>query len=236
MGSTSTVINELQWDVDADINGTSLCGYFNSGRPFTLTVAYLKAASGQDPTAAGDGYKVSVEFTGTFKGEPFSLYDYKGDDQIHIGGRPTLDVPGLELALTAAIEQVQPAEYTATRHYDETDGTSHGWPHSPKTVPELVEALEEFVDEHDLELVCGRRTRKTVAWVQQNTNPGPVKFWAQLRGVEEKADGLLRSSHGNGDTPDDAIADYARQISGKTLVVDAMDPEKRKEIVAPTWV
>lgn len=124
--------NSITWG-DCDIAGTSLQGYLDSPYGFEETVARLKALSGQDPTEGGDGYKVSVEFVGQFNGQPFTLYDYKGDNEIHIGGRDKRFVPALQKALVAAMASVVPAAYTATLHYDETEGQTHGFEMAPAT-------------------------------------------------------------------------------------------------------
>lgn len=117
---TGKVAGTLEWDAAADINMTSFRAMYHpaAGWAFEETVARLLAASEQDAMAAGDGYKVSVEFTGRFNGQVFSLYDYKGGGQVHIGGHDALDVRGLVAALDAALAAVEPKPYRATVHYD----------------------------------------------------------------------------------------------------------------------
>ena len=127
MATTQTV--GLTWDGMLSIDGTSLHGMFEP-LPFSFeeTVARLITLSGQAPeTMNTDAYKVSVEFTGTFNGHTFTLYDYKGDRALHIGGRDGLPVKALILWLTEALQGVQPTDYTATEHYDDSDGLVHGF-------------------------------------------------------------------------------------------------------------
>ena len=109
--------------------GTSFSGaYLQTPWSFAETVARLIALSGQDPTQFTDEYKVSVEFGGTFDGQVFTLYDYKGDDTLHVGaldGR--LDVAGLNAYLIDALTAVQPSPFTALIQYDD-DRRRYGWP------------------------------------------------------------------------------------------------------------
>lgn len=119
---------DIGWSLTADINGTSFQCYLQCDLPlpFNELVARLITLSGQSGQENGDGYKLSVQFTGTFNGKPFSLYDYKGDDEIHVGGHDELDVTGLLRALNAGIQNTKPTSYVATRHYD--DATTHQYP------------------------------------------------------------------------------------------------------------
>lgn len=82
----------------------------------------------QDPTAETDEYKVSVEFEGTFQGQPFTLYDYKGDMQLHIGGRAGLQAARLIDTLTTLIIDAEPTPYTAILRYDDLNGQTHSYP------------------------------------------------------------------------------------------------------------
>jgi hypothetical protein len=90
----------LRWDETVETCGTSLQGYFEHRKlSFVQQADGFAAESGQPRwNASGDG-KVTVEFCGTFDGAVFTLYDYKGDDTFHIGGRDGLDVEGLKRAL-----------------------------------------------------------------------------------------------------------------------------------------
>ena len=118
----------LTWGIDdaASFYATYLRGYLDSPFSFEETVARLITLSGQDPTADTDQYKVSVEFVGLFNGHKFSLYDYKEDREIHIGGNDELDVEGLTKALLSGLATVEPTPYQANEYYDQELG--HGWP------------------------------------------------------------------------------------------------------------
>lgn len=110
----------------ANIGGTSLRGYFESDYSFEETVARLITLSRQNAAEAGDGYKVSVAFSGTFDGWVFTLYDWKGGRQLHIGGTARLDVDRLSAELRRLLRTVQPTDYEATSNYDDVP-TTHGW-------------------------------------------------------------------------------------------------------------
>jgi hypothetical protein len=115
----------LIWTRDAAAGGTSLRGYLDPPFDFEETVARLITVSGQ-PAESSDDYKTSVEFVGIWKGRTFTLYDYKEDRQIHIGGGDHLDVEGLRGAVLDAIEDVTPTPYEAREYYDRQRG--HAWP------------------------------------------------------------------------------------------------------------
>jgi hypothetical protein len=115
----------LDWSEGASVNGTSFRDYYNSPWGFEETIALLVTASGQ-PAASPDQEKLSVEFRGTFNGSPFTLYDYKEDREIHIGGFDALNTCGLVAALTVALNAVAPTPYQAREYYDARG--RHGWP------------------------------------------------------------------------------------------------------------
>jgi hypothetical protein len=72
----------LKWTTEAHFGG-SLRGYLQGD--FKAQKVALKLASGQSGKCDGDG-KVTIEFYGTCNGEPFTLYDWKGGKEFHIGG------------------------------------------------------------------------------------------------------------------------------------------------------
>lgn len=103
----------IKWG-DVEWVGTGLRGYLdNVPWSFEETVARLKTLSGQEPGDRADRDKTSVEFNGTFGGKVFTLYDYKGDRTIHIGGNGDLDVASLRDALRRALDGVRPSAYEA---------------------------------------------------------------------------------------------------------------------------
>jgi uncharacterized Fe-S cluster-containing MiaB family protein len=52
---------------------------------------------------------------------------------------------------------------------------------------------------------------------------------------EYKGSGVLRSDYGNGESPIEALNDYASNIKGKNLVFNAMS-ESRSEFVCPETI
>lgn len=88
-------------------------------------------------------------------------------------------------------------------------------------------SLETFADKHGLEIAC--RAREVFL-------KGHRDWSASFDWVEVKDGILLRSEYGVGNTPHEAICDYAKLISNKPLIFHAMDPKKRKEFVAPTLI
>lgn len=61
------------------------------------------------------------------------------------------------------------------------------------------------------------------------------RFYASFKNVEVSEGAFLRSTFGNGSTPEEAIAAYRHEISMKKIVVDAMS-KTRREISAPRLV
>ena len=126
---------EIKWRV-GETNGTHLQGYWNSPYTFVETVARLITVSGQKPVV--DGYKCTVDFHGTYQGQVFTLYDYKGDYCFHIGARSAIDLEELTKVLDEEIADAEPTPYEASSDYQgpeiEEDGTvnpdfiSHQWP------------------------------------------------------------------------------------------------------------
>lgn len=82
------------------------------------------------------------------------------------------------------------------------------------TYPEST--IEEFADEHGL-----------VMEVRERNEIGNSHWYAHFKNVEVKGDGVLIGKFGNGATPGDAIANYAKEISDTTLVVGAYSEERR---------
>lgn len=89
--------------------------------------------------------------------------------------------------------------------------------------------IEEFADQHDLVMVV---TERASAYVSPNQSD---RFYAKFTGGEIKGNGVLSSVFGNGSTPEEAIENYAKHISEKTLVFDARSI-RRKEINVPVLI
>jgi len=86
---------------------------------FEEVVARLYKLSKQEIFEQRDDYgKTSFCIEGTFRGEPFTLYDYKEDFDIHIGGSSNIDVHNLRKELDNLIMDTIPKEYKAKTFYD----------------------------------------------------------------------------------------------------------------------
>ncbi len=83
--------------------------------------------------------------------------------------------------------------------------------------------LSDFADQHGLEMIVNERPKK------YSELPS---FYANFARVEVKDGNFLRSTHGDGQTPEEAIEDYRRQISEQDLVFDAYR-STRRDIRAP---
>lgn len=82
--------------------------------------------------------------------------------------------------------------------------------------------IEEFADEHGLEMEVHER---------EHFND----FYAHFKRGEIKEGSMLCGTSGSGPTPEAAIADYAKKIYGKLLVIGAWTP-KRKEYHVPNLI
>ena len=93
-----------------------------------------------------------------------------------------------------------------------------------KIVQETIQTgtFEEFADAHGLQMKVVER-RLPVG--------DPCRFYARLDGVEEKQGNCLVGIYGNGPTPEEAIRDYAKQISMKLIVHNAMSDDRRECLV-----
>jgi hypothetical protein len=62
------------------------------------------------------------------------------------------------------------------------------------------------------------------------------RWTARFEHAEVQKSVFLSSEFGNGDSPEAALADYARRIAGKLLVFDAFNKDDRREISVPQEV
>jgi hypothetical protein len=83
--------------------------------------------------------------------------------------------------------------------------------------------IEAFAEKHGL-----------VMEIYERDNPQLAPLYGRFRRVEIKDGALLESAFGDGVTESAVIRDYARRISGKLIVFDAMGPN-RKEIQCPVF-
>jgi hypothetical protein len=87
--------------------------------------------------------------------------------------------------------------------------------------------IRDFARTNDLDMVVIERARGLRETMKL------ARYFAYFQGAEVKSDAVLSGEYGNGNVPEDAIANYALRISGKLLVIDAYDKEKRREIQVP---
>lgn len=124
--------SKIEFNSDFDTSGTHLIVYFISPWTFTETVARLITATNQIPIQSD---KTSFHFVGMFNNQIFTIYDYKGDFKLHIGGTNNLDFKGLSSKLIEVLTPVIPTPFTATipdEYADETiipenNNGSFGW-------------------------------------------------------------------------------------------------------------
>jgi len=120
-------MDDFRWSANAETNGTSFRAMFTSPWSFEETVGRILRSSGQTIFANSDEYKVSFEAVGLFNGEVFTLYDYKGDFGVHIGGHDELDFKGLHNWLVNLLADTIPSNYSAMIHYNGDRGKRYGW-------------------------------------------------------------------------------------------------------------
>lgn len=83
--------------------------------------------------------------------------------------------------------------------------------------------IEAFANEHDLTMEIVERD--PISWELG-------RYYAHFKGCEVKDDRFLASVSGNGSTMNEAITEYTKRISGKTLVFGAYT-QNRVEIDCP---
>jgi len=126
----------IVWASNVNINGTCLQGNFVSPWSFEETVARIYASSGQPVFEQTDEYKVSFEAVGFYvddKGKtyPFSLYDWKGWKEIHLGGHSGLPAQTVMDEIIALLEKAVPKPFHARIHYDEAKGQTYSYEQEP---------------------------------------------------------------------------------------------------------
>ena len=88
--------------------------------------------------------------------------------------------------------------------------------------------IEEFADKHDLIMEVNERS--PVLWKDESS-----RYYAHFRNAEISRDIFLAGSFGDGSTPEEAISNYAKEISGRTLVVEACR-DSRRDIRVPILI
>jgi hypothetical protein len=96
--------------------------------------------------------------------------------------------------------------------------------------PEPAETIEEFAVMHDLTM----RIEVDAGVPRDSLNR--YRYGAYFQDAEVKDDSMsrvLRSDRGLGSTPEEAVANYVRGISGKVLVYKARVDAERRDIQVP---
>lgn len=92
-------------------------------------------------------------------------------------------------------------------------------------------SLSDFTKKHGLEMVVTERPLGDFA-----RNRSLPRYYANFRNVDLKQNCTLYGFYGNGNTPEEAIREYAKGILGEWLIVNAAGPDRR-EILAPNeWL
>ena len=91
--------------------------------------------------------------------------------------------------------------------------------------------LIAFADAHKLIMEIHERNPKDVSKQREID----YRYYARFKGCEIKSGAFLVSIYGNGATPAIAMRNYAREISGRHIVIDAMT-EFRRETAVPLLV
>ena len=90
-------------------------------------------------------------------------------------------------------------------------------------------SIEEFADRHGLVMEVHERSPKhcTVGgWKPE------VRYYAHFKDVEIREPGVLVGAFGDGATPELAIANYAKRISGQVIVINAFG-KNRQDVCVP---
>jgi hypothetical protein len=93
----------------------------------------------------------------------------------------------------------------------------------------VPEPFDDFCDRHGIELVVKERARdrgKLKRWYA-STPPG--------LSLETQNGGILTGTYGDGDTPEEAVDDFARNIRGKRLVKNAYKDDRREFCAPSEW-
>lgn len=98
-------------------------------------------------------------------------------------------------------------------------------------VNEADTTLDAFADNHGL--IMEVRERTLDRWARERNIP---RFIASFKHAEVKGDGVLSSMYGDGDTPEVAITNYAQQIRGETLVINAYTQQRREVRCPNEWI
>jgi hypothetical protein len=90
-------------------------------------------------------------------------------------------------------------------------------------------SLDEIAEQYKLELRVGECVPGV--WSRDTGR----RFYAHFAYVEEMINGMLGGPTGRGATPDDAIRDYARALSGKRVAIRAYT-DSRQNVTMPSEI
>ncbi len=99
-------------------------------------------------------------------------------------------------------------------------------------VPEMT--IEAFADQHNLTMQVRERGVNSLRFCKEHHGTS-YRYLAHFKNCEVSEGGCLKSAHGNGHTQEEAIADYAKEISEQYLIFDAFT-NNRREIKAPRFI
>ena len=90
-------------------------------------------------------------------------------------------------------------------------------------------SLSDFADKYGLIMVVRERNPKdhgADGWKPE------MRYYACFKNVEVTESGVLRGVFGDGATPELAIANYAKRISGQVIAIDAFG-KNRQDVCVP---
>jgi hypothetical protein len=122
MGAESSLRGYLFVDPSNNMKGLAPVRYadadaHDSTWTFESVLARLNNIANQVIFDDGNFDKSSFEIKGTYQGQFFDLYDYKGDKCIHIGGGPNLDVNALLADLKKLLKAAVPKPFKCRCSY-----------------------------------------------------------------------------------------------------------------------
>ena len=86
---------------------------------FENTFGKIRVFGGKNVSYGGDNS--TFEFIGTYDGQQYSLYDYKNDRNVHIGGGAKLNVSGLKTFLLKQLDEIKTFEPFFAADEDDDD-------------------------------------------------------------------------------------------------------------------
>ena len=88
-----------------------------------------------------------------------------------------------------------------------------------------VVPLKRFASEHNLVMKIVERSPQDIRHF------GIARFYAHFKDVEIMDNGFLEGATGEGNTPKDAVKDYAKKIAGKRIAWRAYQKDRRNIVI-----